>query len=646
MASIWTIKGESGKEMDDTERDLAEVALNSRIAFRSLDADEFTYSVVLKGPAPTDEVIPENGQWVTLKRDGAQFFTGIASRSIAGHVVNVSVKGAWWWLSRIALTSAKTDSASTTSDRLTYGFSAQSLTTSLGAVVDRAIALGAPIQKGTLATTFSCPQITLNQSTCADAIAELVRLTPDLMAWFDYSTSPPTFNTSRRSSATVREIEAGQAPLQSWAVNPVIELKAEFVRLPYVARGTDGRRVWREQLSGDEGTAQSGTNNTIRLRSGASSLNNAYNGCSVTIVSGTGAGQTRTISSYAGSTRIATVSSNWSTNPNSTSVYRVGGGLPSNSASSHVLVVSGEELDTFLPNDLFESVTLQTIAPTTINTAMTNFIQGRDSGLSGRKYKYGSESDWVDPVVSSGANMVTYGGIYSSGSWSQTRTRAMKGITFTDPNNPATTISPTGKYLLVLGEVPSWLSGVAVTPAMMQCEVYYAWRATSQSGLDVDVAEWFVDAVNSAIAVVTGAEFLTVSNAWVRYAINLASFPVSLISAQYSTATTLYKDADYDFISPPSGFASGLQESQNFVPYEGTVILAEQDAGGTRYRGCVVNIDGTLPEMAAMKALVQTETLDLDQGRTILDLGAPERFNYRDFISRIRKTSQDNIVYL
>lgn len=71
------------------------------------------------------------------------------------------------------------------------------------------------------------------------------------------------------------------------------------------------------------GTAQAGGASTITLASGASSVNDTYNGCSVTITSGLGSGQTRLIISYVGSTRVATVDTAWSTNPDNTSVYSV-----------------------------------------------------------------------------------------------------------------------------------------------------------------------------------------------------------------------------------------------------------------------------------------------------------------------------------
>lgn len=71
------------------------------------------------------------------------------------------------------------------------------------------------------------------------------------------------------------------------------------------------------------GTAQGpGTGGVqIQLASAASSADNFYNGVPVTIISGTGAGQTRTITSYVGSTRMANVDRAWTTAPSTDSVY-------------------------------------------------------------------------------------------------------------------------------------------------------------------------------------------------------------------------------------------------------------------------------------------------------------------------------------
>ena len=71
------------------------------------------------------------------------------------------------------------------------------------------------------------------------------------------------------------------------------------------------------------GTAQGpGTgNNQIQLDTGASATNGAYDPALVAIEAGTGAGQTRLILQYVGSTRTATVDRDWRINPDNTSEF-------------------------------------------------------------------------------------------------------------------------------------------------------------------------------------------------------------------------------------------------------------------------------------------------------------------------------------
>lgn len=87
-------------------------------------------------------------------------------------------------------------------------------------------------------------------------------------------------------------------------------------------------RTWFDNsgASTHSGTAQAGASSTITLATGASSVNSTYNNSTITITGGTGAGQTRTITGYVGSTRVATVSAAWATTPDASSVYDVSGG--------------------------------------------------------------------------------------------------------------------------------------------------------------------------------------------------------------------------------------------------------------------------------------------------------------------------------
>ena len=70
-------------------------------------------------------------------------------------------------------------------------------------------------------------------------------------------------------------------------------------------------------------TAQSGNTNSITLAFGEESLTNYYTEMTIDIISGTGAGQRRTITSYNGATQVAMVDVVWSNIPDNTSVYKI-----------------------------------------------------------------------------------------------------------------------------------------------------------------------------------------------------------------------------------------------------------------------------------------------------------------------------------
>lgn len=79
--------------------------------------------------------------------------------------------------------------------------------------------------------------------------------------------------------------------------------------------------------------------NQIQLDAGASATDGFYSRSMVSIISGTGAGQTRFIASYVGSTKTASLNKNWGTVPDNTSVYTITGA--SNSLLAEGLAQAG-----------------------------------------------------------------------------------------------------------------------------------------------------------------------------------------------------------------------------------------------------------------------------------------------------------------
>jgi len=633
MPVAWTIQGESGKALDATVRTLEAVGIDSaRLDRRSVDSDEL--ALTISPQDVTAATIPELGQTITIFRNGTRFFHGHvtgnpASISNSSQTVNVIVSGPWWWLDRINLTSVKTDDTGLTAERLSYVFgtaaSGINLKTAIETLMDRAIALGAPFQRGTVATFFDVPRITLNQSSCAQALAELIRLVPDTMCYFDYTTTPPTMNVTRRSTASVETITVGSSPVESISIRPVYELKVDQVRLPYITRNVTGARVFNEQSSG--------TAATVRV---------------------------------------------------------------------HMLTVSGPELDTYLPNDIFDSV--QCTAGGGIASSLAYAI---DSGREFRK-KYGTNpinatqksattvSYWAGgqgltitnyniqaTTLPSGFDGVFFGPDQgdSPPDWLIEQAGLIKYIPNGDIWGQDRQDSNTERRQLfnsIFGPETYWFETIASINYMLATKQFRNkglefWIAptsftttllrtgTTQSGWANNrivfpstfssVTDYYVgvQVTWTTVAGVVSTDTITAYNGSTRAATLSKSWAASPPSGGLAFSISghpVYRSEDYTFLVPTSSLAANLKAAQDFIPYAGTIELVEEDVGATLYSGKVINIASSFTEYATMKALVESESLDLKSGATTINLGTPPRLDFRSFTDKIRRTPQDNFEYI
>jgi hypothetical protein len=256
---VWTITGEAAKAWDTTSKTLAERAVeNASLTFRSVGTDELVLNIspenIVSYTAPT------YAQRVDLFRNGTRFFTGYVTnvRTTSNNSITVTISNAWWFMERINYVTSQTDGSGASANRLTGVFgnatSGTNLTTAIQTAIDTSVSLGVPMANiaggSTVGTYFDIPRVTLNQSTCAQVISELVRLVPDTMTYFDYTNSTPTFNVVRRSAATTRTLTIGTSPVEDFDVNPMIELQVSQVVLPYVTRDTNGLTSYQTQSSG------------------------------------------------------------------------------------------------------------------------------------------------------------------------------------------------------------------------------------------------------------------------------------------------------------------------------------------------------------------------------------------------------------
>lgn len=527
----------------------------------------------------TASTLPTLRQQITLYRDLDVFFRGWVTniRSVitnGSHEHQITVSGPWWFLEKVPFTSIQQDGSGASGERITYVFGTpslgQNLKTSIEQAINRANEIGCPIASisggSSVASMHTFPRITLNQSTCGQVIAELVRLVPDAMTYFNYSVYPPALKVVRRPSCSTTTFNQDTSPITSIDINPIIELEVEQVTLPSVNRNTTGLTIFNTQESGSD---VSGKNVTKR----------------------------------------------------------------------QVITISGPELDTFLPNDLFESATV-------IKSSSISILA------------HDSDPSCVSAANSAGLTRLPISIDYSSVTLGSSRQRYDQTQTnylgsdydvkksfqvggYSIKNKSGSTLY--GYSVLTSGKPADW-TGIPYVECTVSGEMYI--RVNWDNG-DKTPRPGTPDYVKSAGFVFKQSGFTcdSPSCAWVAYYVKPFSFS-GYATPGNAGSQTVYKPADYSFINPPTGLAEFLRSTQNWIPYEGSIELEQQDVGAVRYSGRKINIINSIPAFSTMGALVSGESLEIETGRTTINLGAPARNDYRTLVDKIRKTSQDNIVYV
>jgi hypothetical protein len=67
-----------------------------------------------------------------------------------------------------------------------------------------------PFQIGTITPAVDVPIDEVRDITCAEVIHKMLRWSPDAVTWFDYTTTPPTFNCIRRTDMTATNVDVSQ----------------------------------------------------------------------------------------------------------------------------------------------------------------------------------------------------------------------------------------------------------------------------------------------------------------------------------------------------------------------------------------------------------------------------------------------------
>ncbi|MCW1913740.1 hypothetical protein OJ996_09150 [Luteolibacter sp. GHJ8] len=581
-SNIWTYSGEVGKRLDGNMRPFDPVG--AQISFNALDSDIWSWSVDLADIVPGSEIYPEKDQVVSLFRNGQRFFRGHALMPRQdGYRIGVQVVGPWHWMNKIPLSKAVTlDAASGggTSQRASIGFPAQSLTTSLGTLIDRMIALGVPIQKGTIATTFTSIPLTLRQGSCADAFVHLARKVGDMSMWIDYSgTGLPRLNITRRKAglsvgtAEAITLDVSQLAPQFKCI-PEDDWRVSLVRVPYFDRAPNGLRRNQEQKAG---TPELG--------------------------------------------------------------------------HELLLTASGDELDTFLPEEKLDSVQVKTMASNANAADMFAFLNTADPLLADLRSRVGF--NWYRNVardvsaqhgVTTGTPLLYHDTNPSSFSTPVNFPTAPPVLKRKD----GTTLAGVWHIVTNDATIPDWFkeeNGITVEEVDLVAQTYVSIAWKSAEGVLPVFSP--LDEYAAASQSKQGRHNLFASTYnMISHFIRQSTIRVKVLNASYPGLTTVYRQPSYTFISPPAGFAQGILEARNWTPHVGALTLEEEDCGGQRYLGRVINVTGADPTFATMRAMVQSETLALDTGTTTIALGPPARLEFPNLLDQQSTNPNNQIVYL
>ncbi len=244
----WLIKGEAGKAMNATSRSFDTLVVTTAVlTFQSLGEDTFVYTAATTNAAGAGTVVPEEGQVIELLDDAARKFRGHVTRvDVLLDSIRVTASGPWWWMMKIPLTGIQTDSLGDTATRASFVMGAGDLDLRFRNYIDRCIALGVPMIRGTVADMFPTTRITLSNMKLADGLANLVRRCADAVVWFDYSGASgtePTIRVSRRN---------GSAPMAAvtYTVGNGVEVSSIRPRTDLEVSRVEAHYMDRQPISG------------------------------------------------------------------------------------------------------------------------------------------------------------------------------------------------------------------------------------------------------------------------------------------------------------------------------------------------------------------------------------------------------------
>lgn len=155
--------------------------------------------------------------------------------------------------------------------------------------------------------SYSCPVNTTDTNTLGSLVV-VVHSSGALIARHDFAVLP--------AAVWDAKYTAGGPVLTATDLTAVADAVLDELWSGHQTIGSTGHA-----LTPKHGVATAGAASTITLGSSASAVDNYYTGFFIVLMGGTGAGQSGLCTGYVGSTKVATISGTWTTNPASGTIW-------------------------------------------------------------------------------------------------------------------------------------------------------------------------------------------------------------------------------------------------------------------------------------------------------------------------------------
>lgn len=587
MPTDYLIKLSGGTTNGDYLLGADLLGVNASLRFENLGPDVLQWTARTESIDAGETIIPDVGQRVELWSSSGlvRYFRGWVTQARAtNYGVQVVVEGPWQWLQKIDITSSLTSVSTDT--RPTIIFNEATVTSNITALLNRAIALGAPIAIGTIASTFTIPKLQLSMMTCADVLAELMRWVPDCVGWWDYNGSgTPTFNLSRRAGMSATTYTVGTSPLVDFDLTGRPDLIPARVEVKYIARTPAGLPEYQTQA---DGSAVAGRTQIIGLS--GKELDTFLPPDDYQSYTAATSGLLNT--SFAISSTVKSII------PEVVKSRAEFSGAPGIDNDVDATLANGETLvyGNYIGQNMSLSSYFYQKQP---SLQFTDPETGVPVSVTNKRLVIGqAQPDWATSAYANAQKVRITGRLYRAQKKElRNYSQGSKGF-YTEPTwsqaFPWTTREDTG---------------------------YYYWATAQPSGSFVP-------------------EGTTVYFNYLDFEIDAI-----LTTSNFSTPTTIYKPQDYEYLSPPANLAANLRSAQNFTPYEGTLSLVYSAlpplGNELQYK---VNVTGAQAGLDSAGALVRAATFDLANASLDLEIGAPARFNFSALGGKVRQTPQTNIT--